>query len=139
MAGLHPKDPKDVFKGEILWETLIKEGLELWGPKGTLPAEEPERAERIKSLKELWSKMCKDFGKYISEDKKFIAGDEMTTHDYTIGIMLINVFKNPTKGESEFWAELWKEAPERMVKYVDDIQGELRGYFGSDKRVEKKF
>jgi hypothetical protein len=63
----------------------------------------------------------------------------MTTHDYTIGIMLINVFKNPTKGEAEFWAELWKEAPERMVKYVDDIQGELRGYFGSDKRVEKKF
>jgi hypothetical protein len=54
MAGLHPKDPKDVFKGEILWETLIKEGLGLWGPNGNLPAEEPERAERIKSLKELW-------------------------------------------------------------------------------------
>ena len=137
MAGLHPKNPKDVFKGEIWFETLIKEGSGMWG--SNLPKEDPARAEKMTTLKELWPKMCKNFEKYITEDKKFIAGDTMTTHDYTVGIMLINVFKNPTKEDQDFWAELWKEAPERMTKYVDDIQGEIRGYLGSDKRQEKRF
>lgn len=101
MADLHPKEPKDVFKGEILFECLIKDGAKIWA--NNLPTEEPQRAEAMKEKKEvIWPKMCKDFEKYISEDKKFIAGDQMTTHDYTVGIMLINVFKTSTRKDKEF-------------------------------------
>ena len=96
MAGLHPTDPKDIAKGELLYETFIKDGGKIWA--SNLPKEGPERDEAMKEKKDvLWPKMCKSFERYITEDKKFIAGDVMTTHDYTVGILLINVFKNPTK------------------------------------------
>lgn len=105
MADLHPKDPKDVFKGEIMYECMIKDGEKIWL---NLPADEPARAEAMKERKEeIWPKLCKNFERYMTEDKKFIVGDTMTTHDYTCGMMLINVFKNPTKKDKEFWDELW--------------------------------
>ena len=53
-------------------------------------------------------------------DKKFIAGDEMTTYDYIIGVWLINTFENVAKTDAdrEFLAELKSNAPPRLVKYI---------------------
>lgn len=56
MADLHPKDPKDVFKGEIMYECMIKDGDKIWQ---NLPADEPARAEAMKERKEeIWPKLC---------------------------------------------------------------------------------
>lgn len=140
MAKLHPKDPKDVFKGEILFECFIRDGGKIWSPAGKLPADEPERSEAMREKKEvIWPTIIKAFERYMPDDKKFIAGDTMTTHDYTTGMFLINVFKNPKRHGKEFWDELWALAPQRMVTYVDDVQKEIRGFLDSDKRQERSF
>lgn len=108
MAGLHPKDPKDVFKGEILWECMVKDGSQIWANSKGIPEEEPAKTEFMKERKEVvWPLMCKNFERYVTEESKFVAGETMTTHDYTVGIMLINVFKNPKIKNKEFWDELW--------------------------------
>ena len=44
--------------------------------------------------------------KHLPEDKKFINGDSLTTHDFTIGGGLLNLLENPNTKDPEFWADM---------------------------------
>jgi hypothetical protein len=51
-AGLHPKDPKMIFRGEIMFEVMSKETGAIWG--GSIPADEPARQEKIDKINVVW-------------------------------------------------------------------------------------
>jgi hypothetical protein len=97
-----------IFRGEIMNEVIYKENQVLWG--GPIPTEEPKRQEKLDKINETWPKVCDNFMKYMGDDwdKKFIAGDEMTTYDFVVGVTLIDVFENVHKSDQdrEFLATL---------------------------------
>ena len=69
----------------------------------------------------------------LPKDKKFIAGDKMTIHDYTVGHWLTDCFRNPNGFHRAMSVAYEKEnMPPRVVKYLDDIEAEMKEYF--DKR-----
>ena len=113
-----------------MFEVIIKESGKLWG--SPIPTEEPARQERLDLINEIWPKVSDNFMKYMGGDwdKKYIAGNEMTTYDYIVGVMLINVFENVHKPDKdrEFWISLKASSPPRIMKYIQDVQYELREY-----------
>mmetsp|Transcript_6139 Transcript_6139/g.5416 ORF Transcript_6139/g.5416 Transcript_6139/m.5416 type:complete len:82 (-) Transcript_6139:96-341(-) len=54
--------------------------------------------------------------KHLPSDKKFINGDSLTTHDFTVGGMLLNVFDNPTTKDPAMWAEIKASLSPRIAK-----------------------
>jgi len=54
--------------------------------------------------------------KHLPADKKFINGDSLTTHDFTVGGMLLNVLENPTTTDPAMWAEIKASLSPRIAK-----------------------
>ena len=86
----------DKYKGEMLYEAIMvdtfykKIGPTLWSPPGD------ERTAKIAEIKDtIFPTITALLEKHLPADKKFIAGDSMTIHDFTIGGRLINIFENP--------------------------------------------
>ena len=52
----------------------------------------------------------------------------MTTHDFTIAGMYVNLILNPNAKDAEFWAKIWDQTPERVKKYVNDFKDEMKDY-----------
>ena len=60
--------------------------------------------------------------KHLPADGKFINGDSLTTHDFTVGGILMNVLDNPNTKDPEFWKDLKTNATSpRVLKYLEDL------------------
>ena len=69
--------------------------------------------------------------KHLPADKKFICGDTLTTHDFTVGGCLINVFMNPNTKDAALWAEIKTSMSPRVAKYMADVAEELKDHLAA--------
>ena len=51
-----------------------------------------------------WPAAMATLAKHLPSDGKFINGDKLTTHDFTVGGLLLNVLDNPNVKDPKFWA-----------------------------------
>jgi hypothetical protein len=59
--------------------------------------------------------------RHLTVDAKFINGDLMTTHDFTVGGFLTNHTTGSNSKGLEVSAECHKSVQARMLKYIEDI------------------
>ena len=84
----------------------------------------------MNSITETWPGVADKICSVLSDDKKFIAGDKMTTYDYAVGVNLLNALENTNQPDDirQFWCGIKHSSPMRLQKYVSDIQAELMPY-----------
>ena len=100
-------------------------------------SENPEAPEVKAAADELMPPALAHLVRELPAEHKFICGNKMTVHDYTIGHWLTNCFRNPNAFHRNTFVEWEKEnMPPRIVRYLDDIEAELKEYF--DKRNSEK-
>ena len=100
-------------------------------------SENPEAPEVKAIADELMPPALAHLVRELPAEHKFICGNKMTVHDYTIGHWLTNCFRNPNAFHRNTFVEWEKEnMPPRIVRYLDDIEAELKEYF--DKRNSEK-
>ena len=83
------------YKGEMLYEAIntdifYKKVPMLFKPPGE------ERDTLMAEFKDThWPAAMATLEKHLPADGKFINGDSLTTHDFTVGGLLFNVLENP--------------------------------------------
>jgi glutathione S-transferase len=130
--GFAPEDPMQTYKGEMLYEHIMvdtffkKIGPNLFKPDGE------ERVTLMQDVKSTYMpSIFAALDKHLPADKKFICGDAMTTHDFTIGGGMINVFENPNTKDAALWAEIKTSMSPRVAKYVADCAEEMKDYLAA--------
>ena len=124
VCGFAPKDPMQVYKGEMLYEAInVDIMFKQIAPKLFMEPGE-ERDALLKTVKEKhWPAAMATLERHLPADAKFINGDDLTTHDFTIAGGLVNVLDNPSTKDPEFWADLKANAtPARVLKYLEDFK-----------------
>ena len=133
VCGFAPKDPMQVYKGEMLHESVM---VDIWykkmGPAVFKPPGE-ERDALMKEIKEKhWPASNAILERHLPADAKFINGDTLTTHDFTVGGAFLNLTENPNTKDPEFWADLRaNHTPPRVIKYIDDMKEALKDHLAS--------
>lgn len=140
-AGLHPTDPLDIYKGELMFQNLVDEymlsGKSIYSVNF---ASTPEgRQEKFEMVRPLWPELAERLNACLSDDKRFIAGDKMTTYDYVVGINLINLMENPNHHDETraFWIEIRNSSPIRLQRYISSVQAELMPYLAMRPKLPK--
>ena len=131
--GFLPEDPLDVYKGQMLFEHIINDVFYKNAPGFLFSEAGPERTEIMNKFRaEKWGPAMETLAKHLPADKKFICGDSLTLHDFTVGGLLLNTYGNPNTKDPEFWAEAKaSHTPARVLKYFDDLTAEMKPYLDS--------
>jgi glutathione S-transferase len=128
--GFQPTNPLDQYRGQMLYECIMNDMVLIkLLPTIQKNLKDPE-SEEVKELAEsVWAPACVHLVRELPKDKKFIAGDKMTVHDYTIGCNLLGCFRNPNAAHKDMW-NAWEKAsmPPRVVTYINDLEAELKEY-----------
>ena len=83
----------------------------------------------MEELKPKFQNVAAHLARILSQrDHKFICGDKLTTPDFTVGGLFLNLFINPNAKDTAFWATEMEAAPERVKQYVADLKEELKVY-----------
>lgn len=89
-----------------------------------------DRKEKLAALVEEWI-VGKWFGKvteFLTDDKKYLAGDNLTSSDFCVAGVITNLICNPNAKDPEIWAPAWEKAPDRLKKYHADFCEEMKPY-----------
>jgi len=105
------------YKGTMLYEAILSDiFFKKIGPK-LFMAPGAEREKLLAEVKgSLFPEAMATIEKHLPTDKKFINGDSLTTHDFTVGGVLLNVFDNPTTKDPAMWAEIKASLSPRITK-----------------------
>ena len=96
------------------------------------PAGEVRDACMVDAKENLWPSAMATLEKHLPADAKFINGDSMTTHDFTVGSALLSFLENPNTQDSEFWADIKAtKTPPRVLKYIEDLKEVLKDHMAS--------
>jgi glutathione S-transferase len=120
-----------------LYETILNDSVYPKLAPGLMVNMKDPDSPALKAIgDEVWLPAMKHLERELPKDQKFLCGNKMTVHDYTIGHWLTNCFRNPNAWHKAMWNEWEKEKmPPRISKYLDDIVAELKEYW--DKRNEE--
>ena len=85
----------------MLFEAIV---TDIHLPKITLTMTAKDKKARETGFADIkakhWPSMMKTLDKFLPKDKKFINGDKMTQHDFTVGGALMNTVGNPNVAEA---------------------------------------
>ena len=96
------------------------------------PAGEERDALMVDVKENLWPAAMATLEKHLPADAKFINGDSMTTHDFTVGSVLLNFLENPNTKDLELWADVKAtKTPPRVLKYIEDLKEALKDHLAS--------
>ena len=96
------------------------------------PAGEERDACMVDAKENLWPSAMATLEKHLPADAKFINGDSMTTHDFSVGSIFLNLLENPNTKDPEFWADIKAtKTPPRVLKYIEDLKEELKDHLAS--------
>ena len=132
--GLRPTDPLTAYKGD----KAIARIMDDYFNKRLLPAVSGDDKEAIKNaVVDEHIKLMQDLTtKCLTDDHKFICGDTLTVADFVCGGFYFNIVLNPRNKRKELWTEGWKEAPERMKKYVQEFGVAMSSYLKDRPKCE---
>ena len=106
LTGFAPKDPMQIYKGEMVYEAVCNDlGFKFFGPAVFTPAGEARDAKFAEIKEKHFPSVCAILDRHLPADAKFINGDSLTTHDFTVGGMILNLILNPNAKDAAFWAE----------------------------------
>ena len=89
----------------------------------------PERDEKFVAIAEQYQKSAAHLDRVLSQrESKFICGDKLTTHDFTVGGLWLNLFCNPNSKDPEFWATQMESTSDRVKQYVADLKEAMKEY-----------
>jgi glutathione S-transferase len=133
VCGFAPTDAMQVYKGEMIYEAVA---TDLFYKKIVAPLFKPPGEERDAHLVEVkekhWPAAMATFDKHLPADGKFINGDNLTTHDFSVGSIFLNLLENPNTKDPEFWADLKAtKTPPRVLKYIDDLKEAFADHLAS--------
>ena len=84
-----------------------------------------------------YAKACGHIARVLSQrEDKFLCGNKLTLHDFTVGGIFLNLVVNPNSKDPEFWAKQWETTPDRVKKYVADLQEEMKDYLEARKEIK---
>ena len=96
------------------------------------PAGEERDALMADVKEKFWPSAMATLEKHLPADAKFINGDSMTTHDFSVGSIFLNLLENPNTKDPEFWADIKAtKTPPRVLKYIEDLKEELKDHLAS--------
>ena len=88
-----------------------------------------DRVEKLKAVADEWvPKWSAGVCKFLSDDKKFLAGDHVTIYDFQVAGFIVNLFRNPNAKDAALWATYWETVPDRLKKYEADFVAEMKDY-----------
>ena len=129
---MKPENPLDVYRGEVLYEAICADFFWKLIPGAVWMEKNPEREAKYENIGKEYEKAAAHLARTLSQkDHKFICGDKLTTHDFTVGGLWLNLFTNPNSKDPEFWAKLYEASPDRVKKYVTDLKEELKDYLAA--------
>ena len=65
----------------------------------------------------------------LSDNARFLAGNELTIYDFTVAGIIINLICNADARDSVIWEKAWDEhATDRVKKYLEDFTEEMKEY-----------
>ena len=116
----------------MLFEHILNDVVYKGLPQVMFSEAGPERTEKMNTFKtEKLLPAMETLAKHLPADKKFICGDSLTLHDFTVGGFLLNSIGNPNTKDPEYWAEIKTSLPARVLKYFDDLTAEMKPYLDS--------
>ena len=77
-----------------------------------------------KYLPKLWEKL----NGFLSDDKKYLTGDTITIYDIQVCSVFTDLILNPNAKDVEMWKTEWAKTPDRIKKYAQDFQDEMKEY-----------
>ena len=130
--GFHPQNPLDVHRGESIHEAIIVDFAFKVIPSFAFSPPSPERDAKMVEVAEKYQVAAGHLARVLSQrEDKFICGNKLTAHDFTVGGIWLNLFTNPNSKDPEFWAKCMEASPERVKKYVTDLKEELKEYLAA--------
>ena len=95
-------------------------------------SEDADQAAQIKALVDQFiPTFYTKLAGYLSDDKKFLTGDNVTIYDITCGGMICNLLTNPNHPNADMFKASWDTAPERVKKYYTDFCADMKPYLDS--------
>ena len=127
--GFHPETPLEVHRGEAIYEAIVVDFFYKCLPSVLFAPPSPERDEKLVEIAEKYQTAAGHLARILSQrEDKFICGNKLTTHDFTVGGVWLNLFTNPNSMDTEFWAKQMEATPKRVKQYVSDLKEELKEY-----------
>ena len=125
--GFHPETPMQVYHGQKVQaavDDIISGKMvpAIFAPAG------PERDAKFEELKGHYSKVCDVIAKNLKDDQKFLCGNKLTTHDFTIAGIFVNLVTNPNAKDADWFKAQYEGTPDRVKKYVADFREEMKDY-----------
>ena len=121
-----------LYKGDLLDQSI---SIDMFFGKfvGTVfMPEGEEKTAKMNAIKEKdWVTSMNLLEKYLPKDKKFINGDQLTTHDFTVGGWLLNFLVNPNCVTKAWADELYEVTPQRVKTYIECLQEEFKDYLAN--------
>ena len=129
ISGFNPEGPLNVYKGESINEAICVDFFWKLMPSAVFAPAGAKRDEMFVEVAKKYQEAAVHLDRVLGQKgDKFICGNKMTTHDFTVGGLWLNIFCNPNSKDTEFWAKQMEASPERVKKYVADLKEELKEY-----------
>ncbi len=120
--GFQPESPLDKHRGASLYEAFAVDCFYKFIPQAVFLAKPEERDAKMEVAAAEYLKGAAHVERILSQrEDKFICGNKLTIHDFTVGGIFLNLLINPNAKDVEFWAKLWESTPDRVKKYVADL------------------
>ena len=75
-----------------------------------------------------WPKTAGHLARRLPADKKFIGGDKLNVYDLKVAGYLVHLLKYHACPVPDVQAKMWEQSPERLQKYINDFQEEMKEY-----------
>ena len=134
--GFHPESPMDKYRGQNLYEAVF---VDIFAKSivGMVFCKPEEKEAKMEIAAADYAKACGHIARVLSQrEDKFICGNKLTLHDFTVGGIFLNLVVNPNSKDPEFWAKQWKTTPDRVKNYVADLQEEMKDYLEARKECK---
>eukprot|EP00355_Strombidium_rassoulzadegani_P007251 CAMPEP_0168613474 /NCGR_PEP_ID=MMETSP0449_2-20121227/3469_1 /TAXON_ID=1082188 /ORGANISM="Strombidium rassoulzadegani, Strain ras09" /LENGTH=128 /DNA_ID=CAMNT_0008654107 /DNA_START=181 /DNA_END=567 /DNA_ORIENTATION=- len=122
------------YRGQVAECFLYEDFMKNLGP--AIYAKEG-RDEMMKELEEKHvADFLKKFETLLSDDRRFLCNDTLSTYDILTSGFFINLVLNPNSADPELWARVWETVPPKTKKFVAAVQDEFKDYLA--KRADIK-
>ena len=135
--GFQPESPMDKYRGQNLYEAMVIDVMYKSVVKFVFLSKPEEKEANGEIAAADYTKAVGHFAKVLSQrEDKFICGNKLTLHDFTVGGIFLNLVVNPNHKDTEFWDKQWAATPDRVKKYVADLQEEMKDYLEARKECK---
>ena len=124
--GLKPADAMQIYKGESLSHFVVDDyfvkvyAKAAWAPENT---DKLVEEAILVGLPPVLETLAKNMG-----NTKFLAGDNLTIYDFTVGGWFTNLVLNQNAKYKAHFEVVWANAPEKVKTYVNNFIAEMKPY-----------